>query len=146
MAIENCACRRALECIGMTFDAVHKAIKRGDAEAIRKAFDEGLDPDPANKGGWTILMLAAMKGNSTIGKLLIDKGADFNMRNTHRDTALSLAALSGSASLDCHPHGNSLDGYLDWLSSFYPERMKRIKKAFDSRRSVQPEASGSNPI
>jgi ankyrin repeat protein len=142
--------QRALECKGMTFDAVHKAIKRGDFEAIRKAFDEGLDPDLANKGGWTILMLAAMKGNSRIGELLIDKGADLNKRNTHRDTALSLAALSGSASfvelllqrgasLDCYPHGNSLDVYLDWLSSFYPERMKRIRKAFDSQRSAQPE-------
>jgi len=149
--------RRALECRGMTFDTVHKAIKRGDSEAIRNAFDEGLDPDLANKGGWTILMLAAMKGNSQIGKLLIDHGADLNKRNTHRDTALSLATLSGSASfvelllergasLECYPHGNSLDAYLDWLSTFYPERMKRIRKAFDSRRSVQPEASGSKPI
>lgn len=102
-------------------------------------------------------MLAAMKGNSKIGKLLIDKGADLNKRNTHRDTALSLAALSGSASfvelllergasLDCYPHGNSLDVYLDWLSSFDPERMKRIETAFDSQRRAQPGASGSNPI
>lgn len=141
----------------MTFDSVHKAIKRGDLEAIHRAFDDGLDPNLANKGGWTILMLAAMKGNSKIGKLLIDKGADLNKRNTHRDTALSLAALSGSASfvelllergasLDCHPHGNSLDVYLDWLSGFYPERMKRIRRAFDLRQSPHPEASGSNPI
>ncbi len=141
----------------MSFAAVHKAIKRGDSEAIGKAFEAGLDPDLANKGGWTILMLAAMKGNSKIGKLIIDSGADLNKRTAHRDTAFSLAALSGSASfvelllaegasLDCYPHGNSLDSYLDWLSSFYPERMRRIKKAFYSERNAHPDASGSNPI
>lgn len=127
---------------------VHKAIKRGDLEAICKAFEEGLDPDLANKNGWTILMLAACKGNSKIGKLIVDKGADLNKRNAHRETALSLAALSGSASfvqlllvegasLDCYPHGNSLNIYLDWLSTFYPERMRRICKAFDAEREAR---------
>jgi ankyrin repeat protein len=132
----------------MTYEAVRKAIKRGDIEALRVAFQNGLDPDLDNKSGCTILMLAAMKGNSKIGELMIDAGADLNKRNPHRDTALSLAALCGSssfvelllakgASLDCYPHGNSLDVYLDWLASFYPERMRRIRKAFDTEREAR---------
>jgi ankyrin repeat protein len=48
----------------MTFEDVHKAIKRGDIDALRAAFKSGLDPNLANKYGWTILMLAAGKGNS----------------------------------------------------------------------------------
>jgi ankyrin repeat protein len=129
----------------MIYEAVYKAIKRGDIETLRSAFKDGLDPDLANKGGWTILMLAAMKGNSKIGELMVEMGADLNKRNAHRDTALSLAVLSGSASfvelllakgasLDCYPHGNTLDVYLDWVASFYPERMTRIRKAFDCER------------
>ncbi|HEY1742035.1 MAG TPA: ankyrin repeat domain-containing protein [Granulicella sp.] len=93
-------------------------------------------------------MLAAGKGNSKIGKLMIEMGADMNKRNAHRGTALSLAASCGSASfvelllaegasLDCYPHGNSLDIYLDWLASFYPERMRRIRKAFDIERDAR---------
>jgi ankyrin repeat protein len=132
----------------MTFEIVHKAIKRGDFEAIGRSLEEGLDPNLANKRGWTILMLAAMRGNTKIGKLIVDSGADLNKRNAHRDTALSLAALSGSASfvelllaegasLDCYPHGNSLDTYLDWLSTFHPERMRRIREAFDSEREAR---------
>jgi ankyrin repeat protein len=132
----------------MTYEAVQKAIKRGDIQALRAAFNSGLDPNLANKGGWTILMLAASKGNSKIGQLIIDMGADVNKRNAHRDTALSLAALCGStsfvelllakgASLDCYPHGNSLDVYLDWLASFYPERIRRIRKAFDAERETR---------
>ena len=35
----------------MSFATVHKAIKRGDSEAIGKALEEGLNPDLANKGG-----------------------------------------------------------------------------------------------
>jgi ankyrin repeat protein len=133
----------------MTYEAVQKAIKRGDIEALRLALEGGLDPNLANKYGWTILILAAGKGNSKIGKLLIDAGADLNKRTINGGvTALSHAVLSGSASfvelllaegasLDCHPHGNSLDIYLDWVSSFYPEQMRRIRKAFDDTREAR---------
>lgn len=127
----------------MTFEEVHRAIKRGDIEALRAAFKSGLDPNLANRYGWTILMLAAGKGNSKIGKLLIDMGAALNTRTTGGVTALSHATLAGSASFvelllaegaspDCHPHGNSSDIYLDWVASFYPEQMRRIRKAFDA--------------
>jgi ankyrin repeat protein len=132
----------------MTFEEVHRAIKRGDIETLRAAFKSGLDPNLANKYGWTILMLAAGKGNSKIGKLMIDMGADLNRRTMGGVTALSQATLAGSASfvelllaegasLDCHPHGNSLDIYLDWVASFYPEQMRRIRKAFDAERETR---------
>jgi ankyrin repeat protein len=133
----------------MTYEAVHKAIKRGDIDALRTAFKSGLDPNLANKYGWTILILAAGKGNSKIGKLIIDSGADLNKRTTNGGvTALSHAVLCGSASfvelllgegasLDCNPYGNSLDIYLDWVASFYPEQMRRIRKAFDIARETR---------
>ena len=136
----------------MTYEAVQKAIKRGDIDALRSALEGGLDPNLANKYGWTILILAAGKGNSKIGKLLIDAGADLNKRTVNGGvTALSHAVLAGSASfvelllaegasLDCHPHGNSLDIYLDWVASFYPERMRRIRKAFDDTREARASA------
>jgi ankyrin repeat protein len=91
-------------------------------------------------------MLAAGKGNSKIGKLMIEMGADLNRRTVNGGaTALSLAVLSGSASfvellltegasLDCHPYGNSLDIYLDHIASFYPVPARRIRNAFDAER------------
>ena len=133
----------------MTYEAVQKAIRRGDIDALRFALEGGLDPNLANKYGWTILILAAGKGNSKIGKLLIDAGADLNKRTVNGGvTALLHAVLAGSASfvalllaegasLDCHPHGNSLDIYLDWVANFYPERMRRIRKAFDDTREAR---------
>ena len=129
----------------MTYEAAQNAIKQGDIEELRAAFGLGLDPDLGDRGGWTILMLAASTGNLKIGELIIHMGADLNKRNAYRDTALSLAALCGraafvellltkGASLEGYPHGNSLDTYLDWLASFFPERMLRIRKAFDVER------------
>jgi ankyrin repeat protein len=132
----------------MTYEAVHRAIKRGDIESLRAAFKNGLDPNLANKSGWTILMLAAGKGNSKIGKLMIEMRAELDKRTNGGVTALSHATLCGSASfvelllaegasLNCHPHCNSLDIYLDWVASFYPEQMRRIRKAFDAEREAR---------
>ena len=138
----------------MTFEAAHKAIKRGDAEALQSALANGLDPNLSNKNGATLLMLAAIKGNTQIGRLLVAAGADLDRRDKWRGTALSDAVLAGStgfvklllakgASLDCHPHGNSLDTYLDWVESFYPEQMKNIRKAFEAERAARANNSKS---
>lgn len=65
----------------MTFDDTHRCIKRGDLLSLRRALDDGLDPNLANRFAWTLLMLAAMKGNTRIGELLLAKGAKINAVN-----------------------------------------------------------------
>jgi ankyrin repeat protein len=47
--------------------------------------------------GWTALMRAANNGHSEALKLLLDKGADPNLRNSAGQTALMLAAQRGHA-------------------------------------------------
>src|SRR5271154_373772 len=100
----------------MTFDEASKAIKKGDLIGVRNALGSGLDPDLCNRYSWTLLMVAAMEGNTSIGALLIEKGADLERRNKFCSTALSLAAhtghpsfvellLTSGASLECHPDG-----------------------------------------
>ncbi len=78
----------------MTFKTAHRAIKRGDIDALQSALANGLDPNLSNKNGWTLLMLAAGKGNTKIGQLLIAAGANLDNRTNGKDTALSLATLS----------------------------------------------------
>ena len=82
----------------MTFDEATRVIKRGDTVHLRKELEEGLGPNLSNHYAWTLLMLAAMEGDTSIGRLLIEKGADLDRRNNHRDTALSLAAHTGHPS------------------------------------------------
>ena len=107
----------------MTFDEAHRIIKKGDLTSLRHSLDGGLSPNLANQFSWTLLMLAAIEGNTSIGELLISKGAALDTTNDFGETALSLAAhrghapfirilLANGASTDCRPHGHSLE---DWL-------------------------------
>lgn len=79
----------------MTYRGAQNLIKRGDEPALRAALDAGLDPNLANKNGWTLLMLAAVEGDVAIGRLLIDKGADRSARNQKQDDAATLASHRG---------------------------------------------------
>jgi ankyrin repeat protein len=105
------------------FDNTARLIKRGNIVALRQELESGLSPDLANQFSWTLLMLAAMTGNTSIGQFLISKGAEIDRTNEFGETALSLAAHSGhipfmrlllanGASLECRPHGYVMS---DWL-------------------------------
>jgi len=107
----------------MTFDEAHNLIKHGDLIALRHELDAGLKPSLSNQFSWTLLMLAAIEGNTAIGELLLSRGAELNTLNDFGETALSLAAhgghipfieilLANGASTRCNPHGNTLE---DWL-------------------------------
>jgi hypothetical protein len=122
----------------MTFEKVHRLIKKGDVINLRNALENGLDPNLANQFGATILMLAALQGNSLVGRLLIEYGANVDLMNNHGDTALSLAAFGSASffkmllmkgsSFECGPKGMSLDVYLEWVCSFYPERTNKMQR------------------
>jgi len=77
------------------FDDAHKLIKHGDIIAIRHLLDQGLSPNFSNEFGWTILMLVASEGNTTLGELLISNGADVNLANIHGQTAFTFAVFGG---------------------------------------------------
>jgi ankyrin repeat protein len=138
----------------MTFDEAYKTIKRGDLVVLRRELEDGLSPDLRNRYSWTILMIAAMKGNTEIGRLLIDKGAELETRNMFRETALSLAVQTGhssfvklllksGASLDCHPHGMSLDVFLNWVENYcaHPKgSMENIRELFNAERQSRAES------
>jgi len=76
----------------VTSKEANRAIKKGDALLLRRELGLGLDPILSNELSWTLLMVAAMSGDTSIGILLLDHGADANKRNKFGDTALSLAA------------------------------------------------------
>jgi ankyrin repeat protein len=140
----------------MTFDEADKAIKKDDVLCLRNELEHGLDANLSNRFGWTILMAVAMTGNTKIGEMLISKGASLSRRNKHGDTALSLAIqmghppfvsllLKSGASLDCHPHGNSLDIFMDWVVQYCGVTrgtMAKIRAQIEIARGFNDHSSG----
>ena len=91
--------------------------------------------------------VAALKGNTSIGSLLIESGAELDRHNKFQATALSLAAhcghssfvdllLRSGASLECHPFGNTFDVWLDWACQ-YGQCSEKIRKLFEIERKTR---------
>ena len=78
-----------------TYRGAQNLIKRGDEPGLRKALDEGLDPNLVNQNGWSLLMLAAVEGAVPLGRLLLERGAIVAAKNNKDQTALSLATDRG---------------------------------------------------
>jgi ankyrin repeat protein len=121
----------------MTFDMVHMLIKQGDLISLRHELDGGLSPSLSNQFSWTLLMLAAMEGNTRVGELLISRGADVDATNNFGETALSLAAhaghapfirvlLANGASTDSRPYGHSLKDWLKVSSGLSQDKIAAI--------------------
>ncbi|ODM18634.1 hypothetical protein SI65_05251 [Aspergillus cristatus] len=69
----------------------------GLAESIRALVDKQQDPnlEAQNSHGRTALLLAAENGHEAVVKLLLDKGADKDIKDDDRQTALFMAAQNG---------------------------------------------------
>ena len=144
-----------------TFDALQKTIKRGDLTRVEEALNQGVKVDLCNKNGCTLLMLAAGTGNTAIGKLLIERGADINARTTFpqsssQSSPLSIAAISGKpsfikvllergASLNASPYSGTFESYVDWLEKYSaatPEQLTNIRSVLEAEK-LKRSASGT---
>jgi ankyrin repeat protein len=121
----------------MTHDEAHRLIKKGDIVSLRHEIDGGMSPDLSNRFSWTLLMLAALEGNTAVGELLISRGADINKTNDFGETALSLAAHGGhtefirvlldhGSSTDCRPHGATLENWMEVASGLPKDKIRSI--------------------
>lgn len=74
------------------------AIESNQPRAVGAAIARGASAN-AEKGGYTVLMIAAMGGKAEIVSMLIRKGADVHRRNRWGATALIFAAEKGDKSI-----------------------------------------------
>jgi ankyrin repeat protein len=63
-------------------DALSEAARKGDAAAVKKLLDEGVDVNTKFRYGATALSYACDRGHLDVVKLLIDRGADVNVKDT----------------------------------------------------------------
>jgi len=73
-------------------DALSEAARKGDAAAVKKLLDEGVDVDTKFRYNRTALSFAADRGHVDVVKLLLERGADINAKDTfYNATALTWA-------------------------------------------------------
>lgn len=78
-----------------SFD-VHTAATFGHASRVRELLNTRRDVDAPNRGGWTPLMHAACSGQRDTLRLLLELGANVNLRGGgHERTATTVAAMYG---------------------------------------------------
>ena len=63
-------------------EALADAARKGDAAAVKKLLDEGVDVNTKFRYGTTALSFACDRGHLDVVKLLLDRGADVNVRDT----------------------------------------------------------------
>ena len=80
-----------LDHIGWT--PLHYASSRGHLEVAQFLLANGAIVDSMSPGNTTPLMMAVQSGNEQLVKLLLDKGANIQLRNTNGLTALDIAVI-----------------------------------------------------
>ena len=85
-------------------DALAAAARKGDAAAIRKLLDEGVDVNTKFRYNATALSYACDRGHLDVVKLLIDRGADVNVKDTfYNATPLTWAVSPAMGRTPQHP-------------------------------------------
>ncbi|MBU3557916.1 ankyrin repeat domain-containing protein [Polynucleobacter sp. Ross1-W9] len=72
---------------------LHYASSRGHLEVAEFLLANGAIVDSMSPGNTTPLMMAVQSGNEQLIKLLLDKGADLQIRNTNGLTAIDIAVI-----------------------------------------------------
>lgn len=73
-------------------DALSEAARKGDAAAVKKLLDEGVDVNTKFRYDRTALSFAADRGHVEVVKVLLDRGADVAVKDTfYGATALTWA-------------------------------------------------------
>jgi ankyrin repeat protein len=63
-------------------DALSEAVRTGDAAAVKKLLDEGVDVNTKYRYNRTPISFAADRGHVEVVRLLLDRGADANAKDT----------------------------------------------------------------
>src|SRR5437764_13521246 len=129
----------------MNFEEAHSCIKRGNIGSLNRSLDSALDPNLSNQFSWTLLMLAAIQGNTAIGRALVSHGANVDATNNFGECALSIAAhkghvafaswlLDAGASRECRTHGLALSEWIEQPSGLPAQKISAVLQLLRDHR------------
>lgn len=72
---------------------LHYACARGHLDVAQFLITNGATIDSLSQGNTTPLMMAVQSGNEVLVKLLLDKGADLQLRNSQGLSAIDIAVI-----------------------------------------------------
>src|SRR5207253_6066373 len=85
-------------------EALAEASRKGDAAAVKKLLDDGVDVNSKFRYGATALAFACDRGHLDVVKLLLDRGADVNAKDTfYNATPLSWEVSPAMGRKPQHP-------------------------------------------
>jgi outer membrane protein assembly factor BamB len=153
-------------------EALREAARKGDLAAVRALLDKGVPPDSPGRHGLTPLAVAVSVGNFEVARLLVEKGADVNAResffgstvlgqaargkfpeiarwlmekgSTDADSAMSFAAQTGDVALAKLALAS---GHLEPLDLLFYQKMVEAKdsKATPEIRALLASATVPRP-
>ena len=74
-------------------EALSAATRKGDAAAVKKLLDEGVDVNTKYRYNRTALSFAADRGHVDVVKVLLERGADVNAKDTFYGATALLWAI-----------------------------------------------------
>jgi len=72
-------------------EGLREAIKNSDASAVKKLLSEGVDANYCDKQGLTVLHLATLFNQTEIAFILMDHGANVELKNAQGETPFDCA-------------------------------------------------------
>ena len=83
----------------ISWTPLHYACARGHLDVAQFLIANGATVDSLSLGNTTPLMMAVQSGNELLVKLLLDKGADLQIRNSNGLTAIDIADIYDKPSI-----------------------------------------------
>lgn len=76
-------------------EALREAARQGDLSGVEQLLDQGVDVDTPTRYGATALFYAADRGHFDVVRLLVERGADVNVRDTFYGSTILSRAQGG---------------------------------------------------